>query len=200
MATPPAAAYEKALPSEAVREAYFLGQRRDQEMSAFLSRYTRQLLLPDKGPYVSRISLHTPYAEVILASWRHAAGYSAQQAEQDYRDRGDTIRVRVSIEFTPTFNAVEGIKPHQDATGNEAGVRRLEDFWRTFRYELRQGDALIAYRSIGGTPIYGHNGITGAEVTLEYDAGDVASAETTFEVFTVDDHHAVAQFDLSKLR
>jgi hypothetical protein len=46
--------------------------------------------LPEKGPHTSEISLYTPYAQIVLNSWRKAAMYSAQQAEQDYRTLGDT--------------------------------------------------------------------------------------------------------------
>jgi len=88
----------------------------------------------------------------------------------------------------------------KDAVGKEALVRRSDDFWREFQYELRQNKNVIKPRSTGGKPIYSDSGFSGAEVQLEYDAKSVASEETTFEVSTQDDHYVTAQFDLSELR
>ncbi len=69
--------------------------------------------MPEQGPYISEITLYTPYAQVVLNSWRSTLGYSAQQAEQDYHSHADMIRVRVRIEFTPTHTAMQGVKPNK---------------------------------------------------------------------------------------
>jgi hypothetical protein len=194
------AAYDLPLDSESIREAYFLGRRNDEKTIKFLASYIKRLPSPEKGPHISEISLYTPYAQIVLNSSRNASLDSAQQAEQEYRTLGDTIHIRVVIEFTPTFNAMVGVRPDKDAAGKEALVRRSDDFWREFQYELRQNKNVIKPRSMGGKPIYSDSGFSGAEVQLEYDAKSVASEETTFEVSTQDDHHVTAQFDLSELR
>jgi hypothetical protein len=197
---PVAIPYDFRLGSESIREAYFLGRRNDEKTIKFLASYIKRLPLPEKGPHISEISLYTPYAQIVLNSWRNAALYSAQQAEQENRTLGDTIHVRVLIEFTPTFNAMEGVRLDKDAAGKEGLVRRSDDFWREFQYELQQNKNVIKPRSMDGQPIYSHSGFSGAEVRLEYDAMCIASEETTFEVSTPDDHHVSAQFDLSELR
>lgn len=199
----PVFAYDSLLQPESIRDAYFLGRRHDENTAAFLAKYLKRLPLPEKGPHVSEIALYTPYAQVVLNSWRNASIYSAQQAEQDYRTNGDAIRVRVMIEFTPTFNTTQGIKmsADKDATGNQGLVRRTKDFWREFQYELRQKEKSVNPRSVEGKPIYSDDdGITGAEVLLLYDAVDVASEDTTFDVYTPDDHHVIAKFNLAELR
>jgi len=48
------------------------------------------------------------------------------------------IRVRVRIEFTPTYTAMQGVKPNKDSTTQQASVFRPEDFWRDFLFELHQ--------------------------------------------------------------
>jgi len=183
---PAAIAYDFPLSSELIPEAYFLGRRNDEKTIKFIAGYIKRLSLPEKGPHISEISLYTPYAQIVMGSWRNAALSSGQQAEQEYRTLGDTIHVRVIIEFTSTFNAIEGARPDKDATGTERLVRRSDDFWREFQYELRQNKNVIKPRKVEGKPIYSDSGFSGAEVQLEYDAKSIASEETTFEVSTSD--------------
>jgi hypothetical protein len=95
---------------------------------------------------------------------------------------------------------MEGVRPDKDAAGKEGLVRRSDDFWREFQYQLRQNKNAIKPKSTNGKPIYSDSGFSGAEVQLEYDAKSITSEETTFEVFTPDNHHVSAQFDLSELR
>ena len=196
---PVSLAYETPLQSDSVREAYFLGKHSDEKTTSFLGNYMKHLPMPDQGPYISEITLYTPYAQVVLNSWRSSLGYSAQQAEQDYCSHADMIRVRVRIEFTPTYSAVQEVKPNKDSTTQQAYVFRSEDFWRDFLFELQEEKGPIKPRDTKGAPIY-DDGFTGAEVWLEYDAKDVNSEETAFEVITPNEQHVVAKFDLSKLR
>ena len=49
----PVSAYEVPLTERSVREAYFLGQRRDEKMGRFLAEYAKHLPLPEKGPHVA---------------------------------------------------------------------------------------------------------------------------------------------------
>src|SRR5215472_5211332 len=87
----PVLAYEAPLEPNAVREAYFLGQRNDDARAKFFAAYVKHFALPQKGPYVSEIELLTPYAQVVDVSRQHTAGYSAQQAAEDYKKRGNMI-------------------------------------------------------------------------------------------------------------
>ena len=191
--------YGNLLQSESVREAYFLGQRHDEKMAAFLDTYAKHLSLPEAGPYVSTIKLLTPFAQVVELSRLHT-NYSAQQAEMDYQRRGDMIRVCVTIEFTATYNRVETSKSQKGSRDESYITLRSEDFWKDFQFGLSQNDKWIEPLEINGEPVYGHNGMTGAEVWLEYDSKDVASAETDVDIFTPDGQHIVIKFDLEKLR
>src|SRR5713101_3160295 len=134
LALQPVAAYDAPLDPSAVREAYFLGQRSDERRTKFFEAYLKHLALPEKGPYVSEIELLTPYAQVVDVSRQHTGAYSAQQAAEDYKKRGDTIQVRVRIELTPTYGQLDQA-PKQKDPREEKGLRlRREDFWKSFKF------------------------------------------------------------------
>ena len=199
----PALAYDTPLSDQAVREAYFLGQRADQKTVDFFNDYTRHLPFPKTGPYVSELQLLTPYAQVVERSHQNTAGYSAQQAWKDYQDRGDLIRVRVRIEFTPTYTAVASQQKSKSSTEGDRFLPRALDFWKEndFDYVLRQGDKTIEPNSVDGQPIYSEDGVfVGAYVWLTYPAEEVDSDKTEVEVFAPGEQHIVASFDLAALR
>jgi len=58
--TVPASAFDVPLSDEAVREAYFLGQRHD---ASFLSNYIKFLPPPRTGPHISSVTFLTPFAQ-----------------------------------------------------------------------------------------------------------------------------------------
>ncbi len=205
IAAPFGECYELPLASRSVREGYFLGQRNDEKTSSFLAAYVKRYPLPQKGPYISEIELLTPYAQVVDISRKKTAGYSAQQAEHEYKERGDTILVRVRIELTPTYGELE-TQPAPKNSGAEQRISpRPNDFWRDFRYRLAQKDETIEPVDVYGEAIYythgsGSGGLRGAMVWLTYDAKEVESAMATIEILAPDQQRAVADFDLEKLR
>jgi len=195
--------YEASLSERSVREAYFLGQRNDEKTGAFFASYIRRLPLPTKGPHVFEIELLTPYAQVARLSQRRTVGYSAQQAKEDYRARGDIVEVRVLIRFTPTFTYAAAQKMMESAIPRKGSA---VDFWTKFTYRLRQADEVIPEKFLAARPTFerggeeGSGGMDGAEVFIKYDAAAVKSREAEFEVLTPDGQTAVAKFDLEKLR
>lgn len=68
----PAFAYDTPLSEQAVREAYFLGQRRDESMFDFLSKYTKLLPAPKTGPHISSVTFLTPFALLVEYSSRQS--------------------------------------------------------------------------------------------------------------------------------
>jgi hypothetical protein len=203
---PPLIAYDTDLSDTAVREAYFLGQRNDEKTRSFFEPYTRHLPLPKSGPYVSEIHLLTPLAQVVKLSSRTTGGYSAQQAQLDYRDRGDSLLLEVHIEFTPTYNQIDAVRPSGKNGAEKGIVMRTEDFWQNFRYGIKQKEDWIEPRSMRGEPEYsrddryGNNGLIGAWVYLDYDAPNVPSDDTEVHVFTPDGQDVSVKFDLDKLK
>ena len=217
--------YELPLESHSIREAYFLGQRNDENVQRFLESYTKHLPTPEKGPWVSQIKLLTPYADVVDLSRQNTIGYSAQQAQQDYKERGELVRVYVRIEFTPTYGFAQATES-ADKVGREYNARlAATEFWRDFQFRLLQTEELprgdssdIARRPRRfvidpvhnyAEPIYDLRyapslgpaaPLLGATVGLDYDAHDVMSQLTEFQVLNPEGQRVSATFDLSKLR
>jgi hypothetical protein len=226
LASQSACAYEIPLESHSVRDGYFFGQRGDEKLAQFLDAYTKHLPLPQKGPYISEIKLLTPYAQVVDISRQRTAGYSAQQAAQEYKDRGDTFRVYVRIEFTATYGFLQAAESANHAAREQKLPLQPGDFWRDFQFILSQeakpgesprdsasdsanrqdeGDRrFMDARAADASLIYGdgeiNGGLAGAVVWLDYGAEDITSQPISFEVVTPAGQHTIATFDLSKLR
>jgi hypothetical protein len=200
--TAPGFSFDLPLSSESVREAYFLGQRNDSKMTQALAPYTKRLALPERGPYISEIKLFTPYAQIIDISRQQSGHYNAQQAQQDYRDRGDTLLVFVRIEFTATYCYPQAVASANRVAREEGISLQPQDFWKDFRLGLSQDRGWIEPTSVLAEALYnrGESGLGGAVVWLEFDARDVASTEASVEVDTPDGQHVAVRFDLSRLR
>ncbi len=198
---PSSFAFDLSLSEEAVREAYFLGQRNDENTAQVLAPYTRHLALPEKGPYVSEIGISTPYSQVIDISRQRTGYYSAQEAQQDYRERGDTILVSIRIEFTATYGYPQAVASANDVAKEQGISLQPQDFWKDFSFGLSQDGKWIEPRAEGAEVVYdrGEGGLGGAVVWLEFGAHDVASTEAFVEVETPDGQDVVATFDLSRL-
>src|SRR5437899_2576198 len=89
--SPESFAFSSPLSEEAIREAYFLGQRRDESTARFLAKYKQSLAVPKTGPYIASVELLTPFARAVFVSSQQTMGYSAQQAEAEYRENKETI-------------------------------------------------------------------------------------------------------------
>jgi hypothetical protein len=137
----PSSALDTPLSPEAVREAYFLGQHNDQSTLSFFNPYFRVLPKPDKGTYIAEVEVYTPYVQIIEASRRRSMGYSAQQAEQDYRRHHDKLYVRVRIDFTDTYGALELYRSAKADREHSGTDQPLPDFYRDFRVGLSQRSA-----------------------------------------------------------
>jgi hypothetical protein len=193
-------AFSAPLSDEAVREAYFLGQRRDETTARFLETYRRYSPVPKSGPHVFVVELFTPYAQAVEASSKHSAGYSAQQASQDYKARGDSLRVGVYVRYTSTYGPGFPYSPNK--VPGQTGT------WKDFQVRLKLNGETRESRSVryegtrmgtgGGKG--GGSRPTGFIVWQEYDASNSSSTDATVEVDTPDGQDVVAPFDLSRLR
>ncbi len=204
---PFSSAYDTELSDTAVRNAYFLGQHRDQQTRAFFEPYIRHLPLPKSGPCISEIRLLTPLAQVVEVSQTTAGSYSAQQAQLDYRARGDSMLLEIHIEFTPTYNQIDRQRSSGNAAGEKGLTLRTDDFWQDFRFGIKQKQDWIEPRSTHGEPQYAladgysaSGGLIGAWVSVEYDARNVPSDDTEVHVFTPDGQDVSVKFDLDKLK
>lgn len=203
--SPSSFAYQSPLSEESIREAYFLGQRNDERTGEFLDKYRKHLSVPESGPWVSTVELFTPYAEAIDLSRQRSFGYSAQDAAQDYRKRGNLIRVAVTLEFTNSYGYLIEKRINQRSGSTTGFSFRSPDFWKDFTYRLFDGDDLVEPVETQGNPTFRTVGdsrvMTGAVVVLVYDAEKISSsADIAVVVDTPDGQQAVGAFDLATLR
>jgi hypothetical protein len=202
----PLNAYEVSLSSEAVREAYILGQRSDKATADFVTHYTSQVtVMGVDGPHRADIQILTPFAQVVDRATEGSGGYSERQARDDYRRSGDIVVVRVAL-------LLPGVYPREPSGSGPATapcentVLRPENFWQNFRFIVKQDEKILSARSVRQKPVYSTGTkdaaavLDGATILLEFAAKDVASKETTIEIVTPDCQTIRASFDLQKLR
>jgi len=156
----PALAFQSPLSDESIRDAYFLGQRNDQSTLSLFNPYLRLLPRPDKGPFIAEVEVYTPYLQVVENSRRRSMGYSSQQATKDYRRRSDRVFVRIRIDFTNTYGALELYRSESADQEESDDSAPRADFPRDFRVGLSQKDKWVEPRHIiiqpTSTPNGGH--------------------------------------------
>jgi hypothetical protein len=185
MAPPIAFAYDHPLTSDAVRQAYFVGQDL-KTVNAHLAPYLKSLPVPSRGPDVAEIELRTPFVQVVEDSAMHSVNYSAQDAATAYQKRGDFVLVRVKILLTPTYSNTD------------------PDFWRDVSVGLVQEEHIAAI-GVSGEPIYssdetGGGGLLGANIYARFSVAGLHSVPLQVEVVPPEGPAVRAKFDLSKLR
>src|SRR6267378_6047433 len=147
---PPSLAFDTPLSDQAVREAYFLGQRHDETMAAFLNKYTKFLEAPKTGPDIASVTVFTPFALLVQQSSQHASGYSAQQAALDHRDQPEFVRILVQIQLTNSYAAYI-VRPTGSRSGSPNGfVPRPYDFWKDFDVKVSSDDKKLRPFSSSG--------------------------------------------------
>jgi hypothetical protein len=200
---PPCFAFNTPLSDQAVREAYFLGQRRDESMTAFLNKYTKLLPMPKSGPHISAVTFLTPFALLVEYSSRQT-GYSAQRAALDHKAHDEMVEIQIEILLTPTYGAILTPPTHSRA-GSPNGIQlRSPEFWRAFKYRIYDGEEEITTDDITGEPQYqcseGGCLLGGATVYVRFPATAFTSDSATMEITPREGDAVSAQFDLSSLR
>jgi hypothetical protein len=203
--SPSSLAFDTPLSDTAVRQAYFLGQRRDETMALFLDKYTKRFAPPKTGPHISSITFFTPYALLVQRSSQHTTGYSAQQAEIDHRGQQESVKVTVQILLTASYPAYIP-RPTESRSGSPVGFApRPYNFWKDFQVQVFNGDKTVEPFSSSGEPDYicSNNGactLTGATLQFEFLAEDFKSDSATIEVDPPVDDPVAVDFDLASLR
>jgi hypothetical protein len=202
-----AAAYETQLDARAIHEAYVLGQRNDKATGDFLASYVSQITERQSGAHIAEIELLTPYAQIVDESRQKTAeGYSEEQASEEYKHRGNTIKVNIVILLPTAYPKTAENSSAPPATRSEKSALRPENFWQNFQFSLKQHEKAIPSKGISNQPIHStatNNApavLDGENVWLEFDVKDVQSDQTTVEVVTPEGKNIRALFDLKKLR
>lgn len=199
----PSFAFNTPLSDQAVREAYFLGQRRDESMAAFLNKYTKALPPPKIGPHIYSVTFLTPFALLVEYSSRQS-NYSAQQAALDHKAQDEAVEISIDIFLTPSYGPFT-TPPTQSRSGSPLGIQmRPSDFWKTFKFRVFDGDEEITTDDLTGQPHYscseGGCILSGATVYLRFPASAFTSDTTNIEVTPPEGDPVSVDFDLSSLR
>ena len=200
----PSSAFDTPLSDTAVREAYFLGQRRDEVFATFLQKYVAALPRPKNGPHIASVSFFTPYALTAIYSSQQVNIYSAQQAQLDHQKQPEFVRVVIEIWFTDSFGEYI-VHPIDSRSGSPKGFeRRSYDFWRQFRVHVFQNDRFMVPMNAHGEPNVwcGDDGcdLTGATLTFEYPADAFTENTATVEIDPPEGDPVVVDFDLTAFR
>ena len=200
----PSSAFDTPLSDTAVREAYFLGQRRDETMSRFLEKYTLYFAPPKSGPHIASITMFTPFALAVLESREKAVGYSAQQAALDHAKHAESVKAILDILFTDTYGAYipRPVGSRRDATTGL--MPRPYDFWKDFEVNFFHKDDQLKPISSSGQPklTCDDSGCTliGATLEFEFLAEKVPSDSITIQVIPPEGEQVVLDFDLATVR
>jgi len=95
--SPISRAYQNSLDGKALQEAYVLGQRNDQTTGDFLGPYLKEMAEGHSDLRVAEIQILTPFAQVVDDSRKNTSGYTEEQANKKYQERGNTVIVSVTL-------------------------------------------------------------------------------------------------------
>jgi hypothetical protein len=197
-------AFSSPLSDESIREAYFLGQRRDESTARFLDRYKQRLAPPENGPYIATAELLTPFARLVLLSRERTMGYSAQQAAEEHRGKEESVAINIEVLLTESYGGLIA-RPAGPHSGSPVGYAfRSPGFWRDIEVQVMVDDKILKPAHFSGEPNYLCNEhgctLTGATLRLEFPAGVFDSASATAHIVPPDGPEVWVDFDLTALR
>lgn len=201
---PSSNAFDTPLSDTAVREAYFLGQRHDGSLGKLLDKYVLYLQPPKTGPYIQSVAFLTPYILTAIYSSEQVSIYSAQQAQVDYRNNAEVVRVTVQIFLTDSYGPLIAHPSGSDPHSLKGFSERLADFWRDFHIRTFQKDQLVIPASAKGDPAYRCDDtsciLSGATLTFEYPADAFTDTSATIQIDPPEGDPVVVDFDLTSFR
>lgn len=203
LAAVPAQCFTVPLPEESIRDAYFLGQRRNGAVGEFLAQYQKNLPAPASGPWISSIKFLTPFAQIVSYSSQQM-NYNAQQALLDHRGQPETVSIEIVIRLTQSYPAVI-IVPTGSRSGSPSGFKvRPGDFWKDFRAQVSLRGKIAEPADFIGEPDYvcGDGGCTliGATLRMTFAAADLNVDSVTVRVLPPEGSSVVAKFAAGRLR
>jgi len=198
----PASLLDTPLSDEAVREAYFLGQRHD---ASFLGNYIKFLPRPKTGPHISSVTFLTPFAQLAQISSNYVGNYSAQQALLDHRGQQEFVKITVEISLTNSYGAMIPNPQSPRSPSSAPLIPRHYDFWRDFHVQVSDAHQVLSPSDIGGRPLYrcGRYGPCrprGAAIDLEFPVAAFVSDSVTVKVIPPEGDAVSVDFDLTRLR
>jgi hypothetical protein len=186
--TAAAQTYHYPLHSEAIRDAYFLGERNNFQTTDCLLQYTHRFAAPQNGSYfVSKIDISTPYQQIVLRGQRNMPGDSELQTETDLTERPLNVIVRVRVEL----NVYHLGKKH-DAIFEPDPSRDV-----SVRVTQRN---ILTPETVTHEGLYNHHTLVGWLFELQFDPAKITSAPLRISVKTPDGQIQEAEFDMAKIQ
>lgn len=203
--SPSSGAFDTPLSDTAVREAYFLGQRRDDTLPKLLGKYVVHLQPPRTGPYIESVSFFTPYILTTLNSNYQVSIYSAQQAQLDHLKTPEVVRITVQIFLTESYSAYGAVAMGSDSHSPKGVFVRPSDFWRDFRLRtFQKKDELVIPSSANGHPLFQCSDagcvLSGATLSFDYPAEAFTDTSATIQIDPPEGDPVVVDFDLTAFR
>jgi hypothetical protein len=206
LAAAPFFAFSSPLSDEAVREAYFLGQRHDGSFPRLLDKYSKHLPAPKSGPYIRSITFLTPFAKLVHYSDAFVGNYSAQQAALDHRAHPETVEITVEILLTDSYGPIIANPASPRSDKSQTYELRPHYFWRDFQAQVFEGNEIREPAHFTGEPTvqcsrYGaYCNLIGGSLHLDFPATAFNSDSATIHVVPPEGPEVWVDFDLTALR
>jgi hypothetical protein len=191
--TAAAQTYHYPLHSEAIRDAYFLGERNNFQTTGCLLQYIQRFTGPQAGRYyISQIEISTPYQQIVLRGERQWPGDSEVQTETDLQAHPLKFIVRVRLEWNGSYadRVRTSVAPPDLSRGVSIQVIQEHE---------------IAPLKISHQALYSSMGRSGSIFVgvlfeLQFDPAKIDSAPLQVSVKTPDGQIQEAEFDMAKIQ
>jgi hypothetical protein len=177
----PVNAYDFPLTSNAIRDAYFLGNRAGGLGERFLADYRQTIPDLHVGNFTSFVQIETPFMQVALRSGK-ALNYSAQDAVREFLDKPAVLRLHLEICYMP------------EAPPNGIKIKLLQNK-REILPESENRAAIYP-----PTDRYTSTSAIGESVDLEIRPEKIDWSTLPVQIDTPDGRRAIANLDLQVLR
>lgn len=191
--TAAAQTYNYPLHSEAIGDAYFLGERNNFQTTDCLLQYIHRFTGPQAGRYyISEVDISTPYQQIVLRGQRDTPGDSALQAETDLGEHPLKLIARVQVEWNSGYS---------DRTSRQLVP---PDLSKDVSIHVSQGREITPLKTThqGMYRSSGHSGsvFVGWLFELQFDPAKITSEPLRISVKTPDGQVQEAEFDMAKIQ
>lgn len=197
----PVYAIDYPLTETSIRDAFLTGNDHNDRSNELFAKYTHDFSFADgaNGPYISKISIVTPY-EQVAERGATAANYHNEEAEEEFVGKPLPFLVRIQVQFTASYPAYANQQPG----GALSLLQPLPDIQNDFQIEVSQ-DRTIAPKATReymvnswfSDTVWGNAGVV---IEQAFDPSQIDSSQMTIDVRAPGDQDVATTFDLADLR
>ena len=191
--TAAAQTYHYPLHSEAIRDAYFLGERNNFQTTDCLLQYIHRFTGAQAGRYyISQVDISTPYQQIVLRGQRDTPGDSALQAETDLREQPLKLIARVQVEWNAGYSGHTSNRFFQPDVSHEVPIHVSQ------QQEITP--LKTSYHEVYSNSGDGGSTFLGWSFELQFDPAKIISVPLRISVKTPDGQIQEAEFDMAKIQ